>query len=234
MQFDRIHGVDTDGLILPEELGLQGRNAVHYAPTHPSRFRAMIHSLPKGCLNFAFIDSGCGKGRALLLAREAGFSRCFGVELSPLLCDIARSNFPGAEIVCCDATEFDFPPVDSVIYMFNPFWNPVMDKFVAHLEESLRRHPRELYVVYASPFLRPGIRRFPAVRKNPECVRKICHFPCVETNMIAGESLDKVLALLASWERIAIEMRTCGELEAASDYEKCHQELREALGDPSQ
>ena len=51
-----------------------------------------------------------------------------------------------------NALAFEFPPEDSVIYMFNPFRDPVMGAFIARLEESLMLFPRTIWVVYQSPF----------------------------------------------------------------------------------
>ena len=39
-----------------------------------------------------FVDFGCGKGRVLLIASQYKFNKIIGIEFSPELVDIARSN----------------------------------------------------------------------------------------------------------------------------------------------
>jgi hypothetical protein len=52
------------------------------------------------------------------------------------------------EAVCQDATAFRFPPEPTVLFMANPFSGSVMERFIANVEDSLRRHPRPFFVIY--------------------------------------------------------------------------------------
>lgn len=151
LHFDRRFGVSTEGITWPE-----AEYAVHYAPVQPSRFRDAMRRLPIDPPGFVFVDIGSGKGRALILARDASFRKVVGVEVSEKLCEIARSNAPHAEVYCANALDFDLPIEDSVIYMFNLFREPLMSKFASRIENSLRSHPREIWVVYHSPFFSRG------------------------------------------------------------------------------
>jgi hypothetical protein len=38
-----------------------------------------------------------------------------------------------------------------VCYFYNPFGREIMEGVVARIEESYRRNPREIYVLYANP-----------------------------------------------------------------------------------
>lgn len=148
LRFDELHGVVTEGIVQPEV-----EHAVQYAPVQPARFRSYMRRLPIDPHQFTFIDVGSGKGRALILAREFGFRRVLGIDVSEELCEIARNNAPEAEVRCVNALDFEPPPEDSVIHMFNPFRDPVMSKFAARIEESLKTPPpHSVWVVYHRPF----------------------------------------------------------------------------------
>src|SRR5271170_4175507 len=95
--FDERFGVETSGLIY--ELPSGHQHDLHnngYFAVAPSVFhaimRAMQEQLHLDCQRFRFVDLGSGKGRALLLASDYPFSEIIGVELSPELDLIARSN----------------------------------------------------------------------------------------------------------------------------------------------
>lgn len=161
MVFDLYHGVDTAALwtrySLPE--GYEG--AFEYGP---AKFydlkRVLTHLQTIRHEEFAFVDIGSGKGRALLMASRLPFRKAIGIELSAELHEIASRNirrFRGAHkcknIVthCCDATLFPLPPDNIVLFLYNPFKAPVMTRFLAHLKESLLNNPREAYIIYVKP-----------------------------------------------------------------------------------
>ncbi|MGD0629128.1 MAG: class I SAM-dependent methyltransferase [Terracidiphilus sp.] len=152
--FDARHKVDTSGVIdLPE---MEGRGR-HYVGTPPRAWKLMMKHLPIDPSRFTYLDFGCGKGRTLLLAADMGFKKAIGVDISSQLLRIADRNMAitGAvgETVCCDVREFDFPLDPLVLFMYNPFSPDVMQPVAENLKESVRRHPREVYVVYYSaPF----------------------------------------------------------------------------------
>src|SRR5262249_41876406 len=90
---------------------------------------------PTGLQDFIFIDLGSGKGRSLLMAAAYGFKRIIGVEFMPEWHRAAEENIrkfaaanpsaPPIESVCMDAVDFDFPAEPLVVYLFNPFPEPV-------------------------------------------------------------------------------------------------------------
>jgi len=95
--FDRRHGTDTGGTIPLQRLGIRHSSAkfgVRYQAIGAGVFREALRSLPPGleARNFTFVDLGCGKGRALLLARDFGFKQIVGLELSAVLAEAARAN----------------------------------------------------------------------------------------------------------------------------------------------
>jgi SAM-dependent methyltransferase len=153
--FDLFHGSDTGGLIPLKSLGLDETAGRRYAGTPPRIFRKMLGHLPIRPSEFIFVDLGCGKGRALMLAAEMNFRRTIGVDLSPELLGFAKSNTKGAaELVLTNCANFVFPVEPMVVFMANPFWDDVMAQVVSNLERSLASHPREVYVAYYWPIIR--------------------------------------------------------------------------------
>jgi SAM-dependent methyltransferase len=151
---------------------LLGTFLSEYQPTEPAVFHAMLDTLRQtpnpdqttlDFRDFTFVDLGSGKGRTLLMASDYPFRRITGVELLPSLHQIARENLRqynsesqrcvALEAICADAATFPFPNDPLVIYLFNPFPESGMRQVVANLEQSLRAHPRPVYILYHNPLL---------------------------------------------------------------------------------
>jgi SAM-dependent methyltransferase len=143
-----------------------------YQPTEPIAFHEMLDAVQHApnsdqttvnFRDFTFIDLGCGKGRTLLIASDYPFRRIVGVELLPTLHAIALENLRqyksesqkcfAMEAICADATAFPLPEGPLVIYLFNPFPESGMRQVAANLEQTLRAHPRPVYVLYHNPLL---------------------------------------------------------------------------------
>jgi predicted RNA methylase len=118
----------------------------------------MMQALPVHFQDFTFVDLGSGKGRALLMAAPYGFRRIFGVELMPEWHRTAQENIrkfvaenqstPPIESLCMDARDFDFPAEPLVVYLFNPFWEPVFATVLERLRQSVLKKPRPVFVAY--------------------------------------------------------------------------------------
>lgn len=149
--FDLSHGTNTGGVIdLPEMEG-NGRN---YVATPPRAWKLLMRRLPIDPARFAYLDLGCGKGRTLLLASKAGFRRVIGVDVCSDLLKLARENLErvhvSGELICEDVRKLEFPAGPLVIFMYNPFYEDVMREVALRLEDSVRKDPREIFVVYYS------------------------------------------------------------------------------------
>ena len=165
--FDWDHRVDTTGGTVTWRDRLLGVFHSPYQPTEEALFHEMLSSLREetGCdfRNFVFIDLGSGKGRTLLMAADYPFRRIVGVELLPELHRIAEENLRKyksetqkcfvLQSICADASEFQFPDEPIVLYLFNPLLEAGLRRVVANLEQSLREHPRPIFVVYHNPLL---------------------------------------------------------------------------------
>ena len=161
--FDFRHGTDTVRRIQSEHIATDSPHRAHssaYGATRALPFFGLLRrlELPK---DVGFVDLGSGKGRILLLAADWGFKRVTGVEFSSALCDISRRNLaayfrrrrpPGeVEIIESDVAAYTFRPDDGILFLFDPFDGVVMARVLGNLRESLRLHPRPVWLLYNTP-----------------------------------------------------------------------------------
>jgi SAM-dependent methyltransferase len=162
--FDIIYGTDTTKQVELSNLSIDSENKAYgetYAPARSAMLRDAMKKTPAELTDGGFLDFGCGKGRALILAAEFGFKKVHGVEFSPQLVEICMSNIEKFrrkrktdtefEVVCKDASLYDIPAHVDLFYFYNPFSEPVMGKVIENIVASLRIHPRRAYVINLSP-----------------------------------------------------------------------------------
>jgi SAM-dependent methyltransferase len=155
--FDRRYQIDTRGIVRHGERGALN-DAVHYQGTSERTFREIIAYLGVAPEELTFVDIGCGKGRALVLAAKLGFHHVVGIEVSTDLAKTARANLRSlgieADVHTADATEVDFPAEPLLVYLYNPFGEATLRVVVDRLRASLRVRPRVTFVVYVNPVYR--------------------------------------------------------------------------------
>lgn len=137
--------------------------ATFYQPTRvlPLRklFPAVLAMLPEPR---AFVDLGCGKGRVLLIAAEAGFPVVRGVEFARELCDIARANWNSfqsraritnalCEIVEADVSTYRIRDDETVFFIFNPFDEIILERVLENIAASVISSPRRVLVIFFHP-----------------------------------------------------------------------------------
>lgn len=177
--FDEKYGVSTvlsSGSTEPLDPGIGDSVSIDNGHGYePTQERVMRHILDYvgGRLEpreFTFLDLGCGKGRAVLMASELPFREVIGVDLSPELCRVAEQNLgryfgsrrrwrsgPPLErrapvsIECADVTRYQYPATDLLVYMFNPFRGAVFRNVLDRLTESRREKPRRVYIALSNP-----------------------------------------------------------------------------------
>ena len=133
-------------------------SAISSQPTAPQQEHEYKH-----LGEFTFVDLGSGKGRVLLMAASYGFKRIIGVEYMPEWHRVADENIrkfvaehkiaASIQNVCMDARDFDFPAGPLMVYLFNPFPEPIMAAVLERLRQSLFKNPRPLLVAYRYPEL---------------------------------------------------------------------------------
>ncbi len=108
-----------------------------------------------------FIDIGCGKGKAMLIASFFPFGKLEGIDLSNKLVaqcsdnlkqsdSLSNVQMPDYDVFCRNAVEYDFPETDLLIYLFNPFGLTVLQQVLEKLQASLEDCPRNALVVYCN------------------------------------------------------------------------------------
>jgi SAM-dependent methyltransferase len=164
--FDRRFGVHTAGKIRSADLAIatpSARYASNYEPVPAPFVTETIAGLRIDHRDFTFVDFGCGKGKALLLASAFPFKKIIGVELARDLKDIAADNARRyrrrarrchtIEVVHLDAAELPIPAGPVVCFFFDPFGEEIMSRIVRNLERSLQDDPRDLAIIYINPRL---------------------------------------------------------------------------------
>jgi SAM-dependent methyltransferase len=145
-----------------------------YLPIRPSAARRVLRSLRiPNHSDYTFVDLGSGKGRMLLIASEFRFRRVVGVEMrddlhAQALENVQRfrhTNAQRSEIECAlvDATRYDFPAGNLVVYLFNPFGSQVVENVFRRLDATFEQQPRDIFIVYVYPesgFLLDTMRHF--------------------------------------------------------------------------
>jgi SAM-dependent methyltransferase len=161
--FDREYGIETSGFIEVSALAPDpetGKSMQCYGGSQPGIVRRVLATLPDKS-GFTFVDLGCGKGRALVVASEFDFNAILGVDISkPVLdqarenADVVRTRFPErTPIQLLQGNAFTFmPEVDKlVIYLYHPFGREGVEQFVAGLEEKIESEAAQVFVVYCNP-----------------------------------------------------------------------------------
>lgn len=163
-EYDWNFPVDTTSATVSFRNRLLGVFHSAYQPTEPALFDEIMTAIPiSDPSQFLFLDLGSGKGRTLLMATDYPFRCILGVELLPDLNRIAQENIRkfkstsqhcfNLESICLDAQQFVFPNEPTVLYLFHPFPQAVLEKVIHNLSQSLRAFPRPVFVVYVNPIL---------------------------------------------------------------------------------
>jgi len=146
-RWDRYHtrrrGLDFAGLIPPAALGSahphSQSHANNYEAFDGTALRLVVYEAMRSGIGFdRFVDIGSGKGKACLCAAtEFGFTEVLGVEFAPHLIEIARANsrklgLSQVSFVEADAAQFRLPEGRTLVFLFNPFDQTILDAFLAH------------------------------------------------------------------------------------------------------
>jgi SAM-dependent methyltransferase len=162
--FDLLHGTDTEEAVKVYKLDAVSSSYIHsngYQASHSNRVADRLASLPIRREQYDFVDVGCGKGRALIVAAEIGFRNVIGVEISPALCEKARKNLSicgiQGQVANCDAASFEIPFARCALFLYSPFNRWVMQQFKRNVERRLRHSNEDIWVVYFSPTCRRAL-----------------------------------------------------------------------------
>lgn len=160
--WDLIHGVDTCGEFPLHVFDFQSKHktaGLEYHSHHPSLTHSSLKALPIRYEDYTFIDIGCGKGRALLIASEFPFRRIVGLEFAPPLAELARRNAKSyrsnrqrrttIEIITGDALDYELSDEPQVLYLYSPFAPELLDRIMQRIEDSFQQSPRDLLIMFS-------------------------------------------------------------------------------------
>ena len=78
------------------------------------------------------------------------------VDTSGVAAYLAQTRSPACvaiESVCLDAREFAFPQTPLLVYLFNPLPEAGLRRVIGNLEDSWRKSPRPIWIVYHNPVM---------------------------------------------------------------------------------
>lgn len=161
--FDLKYGIRTNGSLPPWLIrsGLAAdAHVTAYSGCQPSCARQALAVIPNP-ENFSFVDIGCGKGRALVIASELPFRRIVGVELAPGLVKTARQNAriiqrrypkrPAIAVIQGDATSVPLPDGDLVILFFHAFGAALVGRLLTHILATVAGTDRTVFLLFENP-----------------------------------------------------------------------------------
>ena len=156
----RINTTSYSNLSRYKITGAQLAHATEYMPVNYFTLEQLLSHLPDNATNGVFLDIGCGKGRAMCVAVAYGFRKVTGIDFAKQLIDAAEINLaqtkdlhPSLEysLHWKDVVSFEIGHEVSTVFMFNPFDEILMKTVIRKIHDSLRLHPRPIYILYASP-----------------------------------------------------------------------------------
>ena len=154
ISYDRLNdfkrGINTQELIAPSDLGFSSSIGNHYEAARYSTLRKILKLAQKKGYS-SLLDIGCGYGRPLIVAKELGFLKLYGVDISQKLIDNCFLNLKKlnieANLVCCDVDKYLIPNEELVIFMFNS----LKEDRLSSLIEKLKKRKNKCLFIYANP-----------------------------------------------------------------------------------
>ncbi len=162
-KFEKQLGISTHSIVNLDSLTLASNASVenhHYQGASYYILFSVLQKTPAHLKQTPFIDFGCGKGRALFVAEQCGFTNLIGVDIAKELIDDANKNLvvykplnktSRIQFQFSDATTFAIPEDASVFYFFNPFGETIMQQVLQNITKSIKENPREIICLYLNP-----------------------------------------------------------------------------------
>ena len=161
--FDRQYGTETSGVVPVRMIASDSSLASKinpYCGSQPSIIRRAITALGK-VDEFHFVDLGCGKGRAMIVASEFPFRSITGVELSPRLAKIASRNMAKVELrfptrkpivaIEGNAVKFPLPEGKVVVFFYHSFGEDLLSQLIGEIEFRLLSGHDPIFFIYYNP-----------------------------------------------------------------------------------
>ena len=170
--FDLRHGTDTNVWLWRQHFTPPPPNIDHgvcYMASWTSEIRRSFRFLAanlEGFSSFAFVDVGCGKGKAVLVWQRqldaiGSTQAVHGIDHYSPLIDVARRNHskvfgrPG-DFACADAAAFDFGVFGPrlILYLYNPFDEEILGNVLRRVSG------KDVCIVYTNPVHADAVAQF--------------------------------------------------------------------------
>ena len=160
---EKKYGITTSEPVELSKLSISNGNikqSSRYEAVNYFILEALLSRLRTITNETSFTDLGCGKGRAMAVAAHYGFTKIKGVDFAKEVCSVAEQHlqnlptqFPEMEyeLHCQNVLEYDIDPSESVFFLFNPFSDEIISRFLEKVNISTAQYPRAIYFLYASP-----------------------------------------------------------------------------------
>jgi SAM-dependent methyltransferase len=161
--FDKRYNVNTGMLVPVDELAFEDTQAQGHAKEHnpspPYAVMTALKVLKKYVGGFGvsgFVDYGCGAGRVMIIAAEAGFLNVAGIELSRKLISVCKENVArysntnkAAKFVVLEQDAATYVPEEGccVFFFYVPFSRDVYKKAIENIALSIEKNPRTVYLL---------------------------------------------------------------------------------------
>jgi len=165
---DVAYGIDTSGVVLAVDIPADKRLVPlinPYIGSQPSILRRALRSLGEVSQS-TFVDLGCGKGRAAIVASEFPFREVIGVELSAALAATARKNAavvarrfpdrPRIQIVAANLVDYELPPGNLVLFNYNAVGPALHMLVVEKLKRTLAADTPHIFFIQYNPVVVEG------------------------------------------------------------------------------
>ncbi|RXK62821.1 class I SAM-dependent methyltransferase [Lacibacter luteus] len=163
IQGERRYNIDTTAAISLSKLKLKGsqlKHATEYMPVNYFTLEALLDRMPDTAKKGAFLDIGCGKGRALCVAAAYGYKKVEGIDFAKELIEAANTNLEKLKkqypttaynLAWGDLNSLTIDEHVTTIFLFNPFDEVLMKHVIRKINSSLAKRPRRLFVLYCTP-----------------------------------------------------------------------------------
>jgi len=157
--FEKMNRLNLEAIVNREILKTSVRSnlkhATFYQPITCRHLKFIFNEAMKTQIPFDhFIDIGSGKGKACFYAaRTRKFKKITGVEFSMSLVKVANRNksidgHRNISFLNEDAATYSLPDAKCLIFLFNPFDDIILERFIANNYGHFKRHQSVIAYAY--------------------------------------------------------------------------------------
>lgn len=154
--WERLNGLDFSKQMENAEIGISLEDGNCFSSSaYFKEVKTVLNDLRPNQEDSIF-DFGFGKGATLALFNKYPFKKIGGIELSDTLVKIANRNLSrlgikNAELINGNAVSYENLDDYNHFYFYNPFPEHIMSSVIQNIEQSAKRKPRTIKIIYCNP-----------------------------------------------------------------------------------